>query len=409
MNIQFVDLKAQYASIKGEIDKAISDVISKTAFVGGAFLDSFEKTFAKFCKAKCCIGVGNGTDALFISLKTLGIGPGDEVITAANSFIATSEAITQTGARVAFVDINPKTYNMDPNKLEEYLEKRRQESGARSQKAKTSNEQPATSNILSIRNPQSAICNCKPKAVIPVHLYGQPADMDPIMDIAKKYGLKVVEDCAQAHGAEYKGRLAGSFGDMACFSFYPGKNLGAYGDGGAIITNNDELALKARMFANHGRVEKYNHDIEGVNSRLDSLQAAILEVKLRHLPEWNEKRRQNAYLYNKYLQGASLVTPAELDNVKPVYHLYVIRTPNGTREKLQDFLKSKGISTGIHYPIALPNLRAYAYLNHKESDFPESTKASQEILSLPMFPELREPQIEYVAGVIRQFDLEKGG
>jgi dTDP-4-amino-4,6-dideoxygalactose transaminase len=216
----------------------------------------------------------------------------------------------------------------------------------------------------------------------------------------------VVEDCAQAHGAEYKGRLAGSFGDMACFSFYPGKNLGAYGDGGAITTNNDDLALKARMFANHGRVEKYNHDMEGVNSRLDSLQAAILDVKLRHLPEWNEKRRRNAYLYNKYLLGTPLGTPGELDGVKPVYHLYVVRTPNGTREKFQDYLKAKGISTGIHYPIALPNLRAYAYMNHKESDFRESTKASQEIVSLPMFPELQESQIAYIADKIKEFEKQ---
>jgi dTDP-4-amino-4,6-dideoxygalactose transaminase len=440
MNIPLVDLKAQYSSIKDEIDKAISDVIAKTAFIGGPFVDSFEKAFAGFCKAKHCIGVGNGTDALFISLKTLGIGPGDEVITAANSFIATSEAITQTGARVAFVDIDPKTYNMDPNKLEEYLRKRSQNSEVSSKKAKTSNQEPVTSNVFSIRNPQSAIGNRRsqksedrsqkgktsnqqqatgnvssirnpqsairngrPKAVIPVHLYGQPADMDPIMEIARKYNLKVVEDCAQAHGAEYKGWLVGSFGDMACFSFYPGKNLGAYGDGGAITTNNDQLALKARMFANHGRVEKYNHDMEGVNSRLDSLQAAILEVKLRHLPEWNEKRRQNAYLYNKYLQGTPLVTPGELDSVKSVYHLYVVRTPNGTREKLQGYLKSKGISTGIHYPIALPNLRAYSYMNHRESDFAESTKASEEIVSLPMFPELQESQIAYIADKIKEF------
>jgi len=375
MNIELVDLKAQYESIKEDIDKAISAVISQSAFIGGPFLKSFEGEFAKFCGVKHCIGVGNGTDALFIALKTLGIGSGDEVITAANSFIATSEAITMTGTKVVFVDIDPKTYNIDPNKLEDCV--------------RTRNSQPGTRNRL--------------KAVIPVHLFGQPADMDPIMEIAKKYNLKVVEDCAQAHGAEYKGRVVGTFGDMACFSFYPGKNLGAYGDGGAIITNNDELALKARMYANHGRVEKYNHDIEGVNSRLDSLQAAILEVKLRHLPEWNEKRRQNALLYNKYLQGTPLVTPGELNNVKPVYHLYVVRTPNGTREKLQDFLKSKGVSTGIHYPIALPNLRAYAYLSHKESDFPESTKASQEIVSLPMFPELQETEIKYISEAINAF------
>jgi dTDP-4-amino-4,6-dideoxygalactose transaminase len=416
MIIPLVDLKAQYESIKPEIDKAISDVIAKTAFVGGPFVDSFEKAFANFCKAKHCIGVGNGTDALFIALKTLGIGPGDEVITAANSFIATSEAITQTGAKVAFVDINPKTYNMDPNKLEEYLKKRSQESGARSQesiirgqesgsrsqKRATGNRQPAG---IRLQQPPTSDLppSSRPKAVIPVHLYGQPADMDPLMEIAKKYNLKVIEDCAQAHGAEYKGRVVGTFGDMACFSFYPGKNLGAYGDGGAIVTNDDELAVKARMFANHGRVEKYNHDMEGVNSRLDSLQAAILEVKLRHLPEWNEKRRQNAHLYNKYLQGTPLVTPGELENVKPVYHLYVIRTPNGTREKFQGFLKSKGISTGIHYPIALPNLRAYSYMNHKESDFAESTRASQEILSLPMFPELNEAQIAHVAKELKEF------
>lgn len=376
MNIAFVDLKRQYESIKAEIDKAIGDVISRTAFVGGTFLDSFEKTFADFCGVKNCIGVGNGTDALFIALKSLGIGPGDEVIVPANTFIATSEAVTMTGAKVAFVDIDPRTYNMDPNKLDDYLNKRLAPSALH----------PAP----------------RPKAVIPVHLYGQPADMDSILEIAKKYNLKVVEDAAQAHGAEYKGRPIGSIGDIGCFSFYPGKNLGAYGDGGAIVCNNDDLALKARMFANHGRVEKYNHEMEGVNSRLDSLQAAILKVKLTHLPDWNQRRRNNAYLYNKYLEGIPLVTPFEPENVKAVYHLYVVRVKNGSREKLAEYLKSKGISTGIHYPIALPNLRAYAYLKHKESDFPEATKASKEILSLPMFPELEESGIKYVSESINE-------
>lgn len=374
MQIPFVDLKSQYDSIKEEIDDAISTVISQTAFVGGAHLKNFEEAFAKFCGVKHCIGVANGTDALFIALKILGIGQGDEVITVANSFIATSEAITATGAKVVFVDIDPKTYNIDTNKLEDLL-KSRFNSGPR-----TLAPDPCF----------------RPKAIIPVHLYGQPADMDPILNLAKKYNLKIVEDAAQAHGAIYKGRKIGSLGDMACFSFYPGKNLGAYGDGGAIVTNHDEWALKARMFANHGRIGKYDHEIEGVNSRLDGLQAAILLAKLKHLPGWTESRRKNAYLYNKYLKGSGLITPVEIDDVTAVYHLYVVRVKKELRQKLQDHLQSRGISTGIHYPIALPNLLAYTYLGHSEKDFPEATKASQEIVSLPMFPELSETQIKYV-------------
>jgi len=377
MNIPFVDLKSQYANIKDEIDNAIAEVISKTAFIGGSFAKTFETNFAEFCNVKHCVGVGNGTDALFIALKALGIGKGDEVITAANSFIATSEAITMTGAKVVFVDIDPKTYNMDPKKLNDYLKFR--------------NPQPAT------RNPV--------RAIIPVHLYGQPADMDPILDLAKKYNLKIVEDAAQAHGAAYKGRQIGSIGDMACFSFYPGKNLGAYGDAGAIVTNDEDLAIKARMIANHGRVEKYNHEMEGVNSRLDGLQAAILDVKLRHLPEWTESRRKNAYLYNKHLKDTDLIIPVEIDDVKAVYHLYVVRVKKGLRQKLQERLKSKGIATGIHYPITLPNLKAYKYLNHREDDFPEATRASREILSLPMFPELKESQIEYIVNQIKAFSF----
>ncbi len=368
MNIQLVDLKAQYETIKNEIDAAIKDVVSETAFIGGKHVAGFEESFAAFCRTKHCIGVGNGTDALFIALKALGIGVGDEVITVANSFIATSEAISQTGARVVFVDINPTTYNIDTNKIE-------------------------------------AKITSRTKAIIPVHLYGQPADMDPILAIAKKHGLRIVEDCAQAHGAVYKDRTIGSFGDMACFSFYPGKNLGAYGDAGAIVTSDDLLAKKARMFANHGRVEKYDHDMEGVNSRLDGLQAAILGVKLKHLDQWSEARRKNAYLYNEHLKGTGLVTPTEIANVKAVYHLYVVRTKKELRQKLQDHLKSKGISTGIHYPIALPNLKAYSYLKHNSNDFPEATRASQEILSLPMYPELSKSQIQFVAHEIGEFGL----
>ena len=351
MNIPLVDLRAQYESIKDEINSAIAEVISKSAFVGGAFVEAFEKAFASFCNVKHCIGVGNGTDALFIALKVLGVGPGDEVIVPANSFIATSEAVTLTGAKVVFVDIDPRTYNMDPNKLEKCL--------------LTRNSKPETRNRV--------------KAVIPVHLYGQPADMGPILNIARKYNLKIVEDAAQAHGAVYKGRQIGSIGDMACFSFYPGKNLGAYGDAGAIVTNDDKLALNARMFANHGRVEKYNHEIEGINSRLDSLQAAVLGVKLRHLPKWTERRRENAYWYNEFLKDTELATPIEISNVEAVYHLYVVRVKEGLRQNLQNHLNSSGISTGIHYPIALPYLNAYAYLNHKEDDFPEAMKASKKL------------------------------
>ena len=373
MEIPLVDLKVQYQSIKDEIDSAISDVILKSAFVGGPFVEAFERSFAAFCNVKHCIGVGNGTDALFIALKSLGIGKGDEVIVPANSFIATPEAVTMTGAKVAFVDINPRTYNMDPNKLEDYLRS-------------------------STRHSTLA---ARPSAVIPVHLYGQPADMDSILEVANRYDLKVVEDAAQAHGAEYKGKTIGSIGDAACFSFYPGKNLGAYGDGGAIVTRDDQLALKVRMFANHGRIDKYDHEIEGVNSRLDGLQAAVLGVKLKHLSEWSEKRRNNARIYDRFLKETDLITPTEMNNVKAVYHLYVVRTQKGLRQKLQDHLKSKSISTGIHYPIALPNLKAYKYLYHNDEDFPEATKASREILSLPMYSELTEEQISYVVDQIR--------
>jgi len=403
MNIPLVDLKAQYESIKDEIDSAISEVISKSAFIGGSYVQSFEKAFASFCNVKHCVGVGNGTDALFIALKTLGIGEGDEVIVPANSFIATSEAVTMTGAKVAFVDIDPRTYNMDPNKLEDYLKSR--QSQVVSRKVLPQNSQLETRNENSLLTPHALRLTSRVKAVIPIHLYGQPADMDPILNIARKYNLKVIEDAAQAHGAVYKGRPIGSIGDVACFSFYPGKNLGAYGDGGAIVTSSDELALRARMFANHGRIDKYDHEIEGVNSRLDGLQAAILNVKLRHLPEWTEKRRQNAYLYNEYLKETGLITPQEVNNVKAVYHLYVVRVKNGIRQELQDHLKSKGISTGIHYPIALPNLKAYKYLNQMENDFPEATKASEEILSLPMYAELDKSQVEFISTIIMQFNL----
>lgn len=359
MNLPFVDLKAQYESIRHEIDDAIDAVIGETAFIGGPFVAEFEKSFAEFCGVRHCVGVGNGTDALYIALKTLNVGPGDEVITAANSFIATSEAISLTGARVVFCDIDPQTYNIDATMIE----------------AKISD---------------------KTRAIVPVHLFGQPADMDRILDLAKRHDIRVVEDAAQAVGATYRGRPAGSIGDVGCFSFYPGKNLGAYGDGGAIVTNDEDFARRARMFANHGRVAKYDHMVEGVNSRLDGLQAAILSVKLRHLPAWTNARRKAAEQYRTYLASTDVIPPTEMPEVEHVYHLYVVRVPAGIRDNLREQLGEDGVSTGVHYPIALPNLPAYRYLGHGERDFAHSTKASHEILSLPMFPELTEDQITYV-------------
>jgi dTDP-4-amino-4,6-dideoxygalactose transaminase len=368
MNIPFVDLKAQYRSIKIEVDAAIASVLDETAFVGGPHVKSFETAFARYCGVGHCVGVANGTDALFIALKALGIGPGDEVITVANSFVATSEAIRMAGAQVVFVDIDPATCNMAVDQIEKKITR-------------------------------------KTKAIIPVHLYGQPADMGPIAALAKTHGLKIVGDAAQAHGAQYKGQPIAKLADITCFSFYPGKNLGAYGDAGALVTDNEEWAAAARMFANHGRTKKYDHDLEGVNSRLDGLQAAILNVKLRHIEQWTEQRRANAYRYNEALKGLGLVTPKELDNVRAVYHLYIVRVPDGKREALQQHLNEAGISTGIHYPIALPYLNAYKHLGHTEKDFPESLRASGEILSLPMFPELTEDQIRYVAEKIKTAGL----
>jgi len=372
MNIPLVDLATQYARIKDNIDLAIADVISASAFIGGRHVEAFEKAFAQYCSAKHCIGVGNGTDALFIALKTLGIGRGDQVITAANTFIATSEAITLSGAKVVFVDMEPKTYNIDVGKIEAKI----------------------TGNT---------------KAIVPVHLYGQPADMDPILALAQKYGLKVIEDSAQAHGARYKDRAVGTMGDAATFSFYPGKNLGAYGDGGAIVSNSDEFALKARMFANHGRIEKYDHAMEGVNSRLDGLQAAILKAKLAHLPEWTEARRRHVHRYNELLTHRGVIKPTEIDDVIAVYHLYVIRVKRELRDSLRQHLAAKGISTGIHYPIPLPKLKAYAYLNHTESDFPRAYAAAGEIVSLPMYAELDDAQIAFIADEVNAFLAHNGG
>lgn len=366
MGVPFVDLKAQYHSIKSEIDSAVGAVIAQSAFVGGTFVKEFEEAFARYCGVGHCVGVANGTDAIAVALKTLGVEPGDEVITAANTFIATSEAVTMAGARVVFVDIDPRTCNIDVARIEEKI-------------------------------------TPKTKAIIPVHLYGQPADMDPIRAIAKKHGLWVLGDAAQAHGSLYKGLPIATLADITCFSFYPGKNLGAYGDAGAIVTDNAEWAATARMVSNHGRSTKYGHEVEGVNSRLDGIQAAILNVKLGHLEAWTEARRANAYRYNALFQGSHVVTPAELEGVRAVYHLYVVRVPAARRADLQASLKQAGIDTGIHYPIALPYLNAYRHLGHTEKEFPEALKASGEILSLPMFAELTDEQAKHVVGRLREF------
>ena len=367
--IPFVDLKAQYDSIKDEIDEAIQNVLNTTSFIMGEELKKFEEEFAQFCDVKYAIGVANGSDALILALKACGIGKGDEVITVPHTFIATTEAISNVGGKVVFVDIDPKTFTIDVSKIEEKI-------------------------------------TGKTKAIIPVHLYGQPADMDPIIELAKKHNLKIIEDAAQAHGAEYKGKKVGSIGEVGCFSFYPGKNLGAYGDAGMVTTDNDEIAEKVKLLRNHGRItKKYEHEIEGYSSRLDNLQAAILRVKLRHLNKWNESRRENAKKYNELLNNiGGITTPYEADYAKHVYHLYVIKTEG--RDKLREELKFKGISTGIHYPIPLHLQPAYNYLGYKRGDFSVTEEYSQKILSLPMFAELTDDQIEEIVDIIKLVQIK---
>ncbi len=363
MKVPFLDLKAQYASIKSDIDRAVQTVIETTAFIGGADLKAFESEFAAACSAKHCIGVGNGTDALFVILRSLGIGPGDTVITAANSFIASSEAITMAGARPLFVDCGAD-YTMDVGALEQALERGRRDG-------------------LSIR------------AIMPVHLYGRACDMTRIGELAAKSGAAIVEDCAQAHLAQHAGKTVGTFGAAGSFSFYPGKNLGAYGDGGAILTNDDALAERMRMFANHGRKDKYDHEFEGVNTRLDNLQAAILRAKLPHLEKWTRARIAAADRYRARLAGKpGIELPAPAAGLEHVYHLFVVRVDDRTR--VQAALKEQGIDTGVHYPSALPNLTAYRHLGTKRDDHPNASAFESRILSLPMFPEITEQQIDHV-------------
>jgi dTDP-4-amino-4,6-dideoxygalactose transaminase len=365
MNVPFLDLKTQYAAIKDEIHAAIGEVMENTAFAGGPFVAKFEQAFARFCGCKHAIGVGNGTDALWLSLLSLGIGPGDEIITVPDTFIATAEAITCCGAKPVFVDVEEETFNMNPALLE-------------------------------------AAITPRTKAIIPVHLFGQTADMDPILSIAGAHGLHVVEDACQAHGAEYKGRKAGSMGDTGCFSFYPGKNLGAYGEAGAVVTNDDAIAEKIRIFRDHGQSKKYHHDVIGWNARMDGIQGAVLNVKLKYLAGWNESRREHAREYTRLLSSVeSVLLPREADYARHVFHIYAIRT--GRRDRLMAYLAEKGISCGIHYPVPVHLQKAYCDLGLTEGSLPVAERCAAEFLSLPMYPELTSEQIQRVADEIKGF------
>jgi dTDP-4-amino-4,6-dideoxygalactose transaminase len=364
MSVPFVDLKAQYAALKPEMDAAIQGVVDRCDFILGKELDAFEEEFARYCGVAHAVGLSTGTDAIHLGLRAAGIGPGDEVITAANTFIATTEAIGMTGADFRLADIDGRTFNLNPALLEEAIT-------------------PRT------------------KAVIPVHLYGQPADMDPILAIARRHSLLVMEDACQAHGARYKGRRAGSISALAAFSFYPAKNLGAYGDAGAIVTDAAEIAQGVCLLRHHGQKSKYEHAMEGYCNRLDNLQAAVLRVKLPHLDVWNARRRQAAAWYEERLDGLPVVCPAVLDGAEHVYHLYVIRAER--REELWAHLAARGIGTGMHYPVPLHLTEAYQDRGFRRGQFPATEKAAEEILSLPMFAEMTESQVGEVADAIREF------
>jgi dTDP-4-amino-4,6-dideoxygalactose transaminase len=363
--IPFADLHAQYLSIRSEIDAAISEVIRTSAFIRGPFVETFEREFALAIGSAHCVSCANGTDALYIAMCALGVKPGDEVITTAHSWISTAETITQAGGQVIFCDTDADTFNIDPGAIESHI----------------------TSRTVGI---------------IPVHLYGQPADMDKILAIAKKHKLWVLEDCAQAHLATYKGRRVGTFGAAGTFSFYPGKNLGAMGDAGAIVTSDTKLADRMAMFARHGGLVKGEHHIEGINSRLDGLQAAVLSVKLRHLEAWTGTRRAIARKYDRALDGiADLRTPIVAADREHVYHLYVVR--HARRDTLAKYLKSQGVQTAINYPVALPFLPAYAHLGHRQQDYPHAFENQGRILSLPIFSEMTDAQLQRVAGAISRF------
>ena len=366
MSVPFVDLKQQYVSIKDEVLAAVAGVFESTQFVLGKEVAAFEEEFAAFSGAKLGIGVSSGTSALHLALLAAGVGPGDEVITVPCTFVATVAAVEYSGARPVFVDVDPVTYTMDPAKIE-------------------------------------AAITPKTKAILPVHLYGYPADMDPILEIARRHNLVVIEDAAQAHGAEYKGRRCGSMGLMGCFSFYPGKNLGAYGEGGLVTTSDPECARKIRMLRDWGAEKKYQHVLKGFNYRMEGVQGAILRVKLRHLEAWTEARRSHAAAYRNLLKDSGLALPHETAGNRHVYHVYGVMTPH--REDLMDFLQTQGVQTGIHYPYPIHLLPAHADLNYHKGDFPVAERVAAQELSLPMFPELTADQTEEVGNRIRQFSL----
>ena len=362
--IKFLDLAHQYKKIKPEIDSVIAKVIQESGFIGGHFVNEFELKFADYIGVDHCIGVGNGTDALEIAIEALEMPEGSEIIVPANSFIASSEAVTRQGFKVIFADCDDKSYLISPEDVARKI------------------------------TPKTA-------AIVAVHLYGHPCDMDSLLDIAKEHKLKVIEDCAQAHGAMFKNKIVGSIGDIAAFSFYPGKNLGAYGDGGAITTNDTSLAKRSRMIANHGRIGKYDHEFEGRNSRLDGLQAAILSVKLNYLDEWTSQRIELAETYLKELEGLQnkVFLPVRQEWAKQVYHLFVIRTKQ--RDELKEFLSTNGIATGIHYPIALPKLPAYRYMNR--DDTPNANLIDDTLLSLPIGDHLTIEDAKLVAEHVKSF------
>lgn len=390
--VPFVDLVTMHRQLKDELLAVCKRVIETAGFIGGPEVEGLEKEFGHFCGAQYCVGANSGTDALRFALMAAGVQPGDIVLTVPNTFIATTEAISQTGARPDLVDINPVTFNMDPGELGKYLDRNCVLS-------------PKTGRYV------HRILGKPVTAVVPVHLFGQMADMDPIMELAERYKLIVVEDACQAHGAEYFSKKqnrwvkAGSVGRAAAFSFYPGKNLGACGEGGAITTNDQELARKSLILRDHGSAKKYYHDVEGYNGRLDSIQAGMLRVKLKHLEHWNEQRRKSARVYEELLasMSESVTLPNEPRHSKSVYHLYVVRTPH--RDELQKDLGKSGIGTGIHYPIPIHLQRAYSSMGWKSGDFPVSEAAAGEILSLPMFAGLTIQQQERVAEAISQFSV----
>ncbi len=369
MQIPLVDLRAQYETIKGEINAAIARVLESGNFIMGEEVERLEEEIAAYCGTKYAIGVASGTDALLLSLIACDIKEGDEVITTPFTFIATTEVVSKVRARILFVDIDPKTYNLDVHQIEQRI-------------------------------------TARTKAILPVHLYGQSADMDSIMGLAKRYDLKVVEDCAQAMGAEYKGRKVGSIGDLGCISFFPSKNLGAYGDGGMVITNDAEIAERVRMLRVHGCKMKYYHLIDGFNSRLDTIQAAVLRVKLKYLDRWNDLRRKNAYYYNNLFNSNNncqvpVIIPFESGYNKHVYYLYTVRVQE--RDMLRGYLTLRGISTAVYYPLPLHLQKVYADLGYKRRNFPISEQASEQVMSLPLYPELTEEQQDYVVEKINHF------